>query len=247
MFTHFKRISPRDFGMILLNDFVIPIHVKYANRLIIHTISLFKSLTVLQSGLIVSALPIGLSSGFAIYEYLNDYIDAGIFATKMCVSATNISCALGLSIGLSQAIEVKAGISITIALKTGVVKATIAASVTANAFTVKAGVVTIAIGASSIKAFGIGAVIMLVGALIILVEKCVIKALKNDSGESNKPRLYDRVPDSLCDRYKESMYSSYYYYDTNCEKDCKSYTYSSASNGGSYYDNMYGQSVYSIC
>jgi hypothetical protein len=215
-------------------------HIKYANRLMVHTICLFRSLSILQTAIIASILPMAISGVITTYEFLNENIDAEHYAIRLGTSAVNISSSIALSVGLSNVIDVKSGFAAVFSLKTGVLKFSAVAATIKTSIAIKAGIITLTIGASTIKAMGIGLAVMVVGALIILIEKLILKALKNEQGKVNKPMLYDNI-------YGGSYYDTqevYYHKESSYYDSVGKSSYYDSVGKTSYYDSMDKSSVY---
>ena len=238
-----KNIDEKYITDLAKNDLILPLQIKYMNKFILHNISLFNNLEIWQTGIISSIIPMFLSIGITTNQYLNGLIKVEEYGTRFAVTHLNMSSSIGLSNHLYNVINVKNGITLTYSIKTGKLATVLTASTMKTSIAIKAGIITMTIGASTIKSFGIGLIIFAVGLIIILIENIIKKIIKNKNKIIKKKSIYENRNSYYNYDTYQSIYNGY-----NSDTLYKNSKKKSIYNGyatHSIYTNCFNTSIYS--
>ena len=203
----------------LLKSLCFPTIVKYGNKFIVHNLNLFTKLSPFKMNCITSILPVITSIGTNTYEFLTEQCSLTEYCVQLSGDLMSIGSSVLLSTVLVDNLIINTGITISISLKTGIVITTVAKTAVTSAV-MTAGTITVTVGAATIKAFGIGAIIMGVGLLIIGIQELVLYFIMKYKNRNNKKDF--NIHDNIFTHMNRNIYD---YINRNIYMNTKKNTY----------------------
>ena len=201
----FKYKNKNMFEYRLIKLVLIPLKLKIINKLLTNSLNLFCNMSILKINYITSIIPIVSSMCFNTYELLNNNINFENYIGDISTNMISTISSINLSNYLSKILVLKAGIKLKISLLTGTIIGNTISSSVKTSIIIKFGIITITIGASTLKALGIGLIIMGLGLMIISIEQLILYIIKKNKIKDIKSFFMN---ENIFDYLNENIYTT---------------------------------------